>query len=98
MSSRLNPIAYNPVLTKDAATIIIWLAAKYGFNLSVEEATAIAGVFFTGAAFFVRQLVRPVAKDPTLLPLITEPKPIVRINGTATPKLPGKPEHPDPTP
>lgn len=60
--SKLNPVATNPVLTKDLATLIIWFVGRYGFHLDIETATTIAGVFFAGGSFFVRQLVKPTAK------------------------------------
>jgi hypothetical protein len=64
--AQVNPIATNPVLTKDIGTLVVWLAAKYGFKVSFEEATAISAVLFLALSPFVRQLVKPVAKlEPT---------------------------------
>jgi uncharacterized protein (DUF697 family) len=58
-----NPIANNPVLTQAAAGLVLWLAARYGLRIDDEQALKIAGAAFLVLAPFVRQLVRPVAKD-----------------------------------
>jgi hypothetical protein len=58
-----NPIAKEPVLIQALATIVVWAATRYGLHVSDEQALRIAGGAFVVLAPFVRQLVRPVAKD-----------------------------------
>lgn len=70
----MNPISREPVLIQALATIVVWAATRYGLNVSDEQALQIAGGAFVVLAPFVRQLVRPVAKDPTLLPLLKAPE------------------------
>lgn len=61
--SRFNPIATNPVLTKDAATLAIFFLAWKAFGLSFQESAAIAGTFLGGTSPFVRALVRPTSRE-----------------------------------
>jgi hypothetical protein len=56
-------VGREPVVVQALATIIVWAATRYGLNISDEQALQIAGGAFVVLAPFVRQLVRPVAKD-----------------------------------
>jgi hypothetical protein len=68
----VNPISHEPVVVQTGATVVAWLAARYGLKLSDEQATIVAGAVVVVLAPFVRQLVRPTVKDPMLLPLIED--------------------------
>ena len=76
----MNPIANNPVITKDAATLAIFFVAWKLLGLSLGESAAIAGTFNAGASPFIRQLVTPVAKldEPIAPPPPLPSKPGVR--------------------
>lgn len=58
----MNPIAKEPVLTAYLAAVVAWLVAKLGFDLTAEQASAIAGAVLTVLVPFVRQLVWPDSK------------------------------------
>jgi hypothetical protein len=68
-----NPVAREPVLSSVVAAVLMFLAARYGLDLSPEQAASAAGVLIGVLAPFVRQLVTPAAPSPpqTLLPLLT---------------------------
>jgi len=51
-----------PVLVSALAPIVVWLAARYGFQLTDSTATAIAGGVLVVAAPVARQMVTPLAK------------------------------------
>jgi len=59
----MNPVAKEPVLVQVLAAGLVWAAARYGLHLSAEVALQIAGGAGVVLAPFVRQLVRPTAKD-----------------------------------
>lgn len=70
----MNPVSREPVLTQALAAVLVWLAARYGLNLSEQEAFQLAGAAVVVLAPFVRQLVTPTAKDaPPSAPTVYVP-------------------------
>jgi hypothetical protein len=67
-----NPIAREPVISSVVAGALMFLAARYGLELSPEQAASAVGLLWGVLAPFVRQLVTPAPPPPTpeLLPLI----------------------------
>jgi len=66
MTSKLNVIAREPVLVAALASIIVWIAAKYGVKVDAQQASEAAGVVLLVAGAFARQLVTPTVKVPTV--------------------------------
>ncbi len=64
MTSKLNVIAREPVLIAALASVVTWLLAKYGINLSPQQASEISGVVLAVTVGFARQAVTPTAKAP----------------------------------
>ncbi len=62
----MNPIAREPVLIAALASVVTWLLAKYGINLSPQQASEISGVVLAVTVGFARQAVTPTAKTPTV--------------------------------
>ncbi len=76
-----NPVASEPVLVQALATLVVWAATRYGLHISDEQALQIAGGAFIVLAPFVRQLVRPLVKEPQLEPLLAvEPQPTIQVH------------------
>jgi len=76
-----NPVASEPVLVQALATLVVWAATRYGLHVSDEQALQIAGGAFIVLAPFVRQLVRPLVKEPQLEPLLAvEPQPTIQVH------------------
>ncbi len=76
-----NPVASEPVLVQAIATLVVWAATRYGLHVSDEQALQIAGGAFIVLAPFVRQLVRPLVKEPQLEPLLAvEPSPTLQVH------------------
>lgn len=81
-----NPVASEPVLTGAIAAVLTFLAARYGLDLSAEQAAGAAGLLITVLAPFVRQLVRPTVKDePVTLTAVEEHTMPPATGGWATP-------------
>lgn len=79
----MNPIAKEPVLTGALASIIVWLAGRYGLNVDPTMASAAAGAVLVIVSGFTRQLVTPTSKlqykvEPPVEP---PPSPTVRPAG-----------------
>jgi hypothetical protein len=74
MTSKLNVIAREPVAVAALASIIVWVAAKYGVRVDAQQASEAAGVVLLVAGAFARQLVTPTAKVP--------PAPAVPVNAS----------------
>ena len=71
MTSKLNVIAREPVAVAAVASIIVWVAAKYGVRVDAQQASEAAGVVLLVAGAFARQLVTPTAKQVTVGPTRT---------------------------
>ncbi len=59
----MNPVAREPVVVGVLAAVLTWVGARYGVRVDPQQASEAAGVVLLVAAPFVRQLVRPVARD-----------------------------------
>ncbi len=80
-----NPVASEPVLVQALATLVVWAATRYGLHVSDEQALQVAGGAFIVLAPFVRQLVRPLVKEPQLEPLPPiEPQPTIQVHVAGT--------------
>jgi hypothetical protein len=55
-------VGKEPVIIQALAAIVVWVATRYGLNISDEQALQIAGGAFLVLSPFVRQLVTPTAK------------------------------------
>lgn len=107
-----NPVAHEPVAVQLLAGVVTYLAARYvpGLHLTGTQELAVAVGIYGVTAPFVRQLVRPVAKDPTS-PLGAQEASRVTVwdspnvpkvttsssGGPITYKRPDEPERPDPS-
>ncbi len=62
MTSKLNPVAQEPVLLTAVASAATWALARYGVKVDPQQASEIAGVVLLLGGAFARQLVTPTAK------------------------------------
>jgi hypothetical protein len=85
----MNPISNEPVAVQVVAAALAWLAARYGLDMSEADAFKIAGFVIVGLVPFVRQLVRPTAKDqPPVAPTVYVPPRADRGGGVSTGSAP----------
>ena len=63
MTSR-NPISNEPVLVAALASILTWVATRYGLKVDPQQASEAAGFVLLVGGAFARQLVWPTAKLP----------------------------------
>ncbi len=66
----MNPISNEPVAVAAVASILTWIATRYGLKVDPQQASEAAGIVLLVAGAFARQLVRPVAKDPNPPPTV----------------------------
>lgn len=60
----MNLAGNEPVVVGALTTIMVWLAARYGIQLSAEQASAAAAVVLVVLTPLVRGRVTPTAKTP----------------------------------
>jgi len=71
----MNPVSNEPVLLAAVASVVVWVAARRGLDLTADQASVVAGIVLTLGGVFARQLVRPIAKDAPAAPPPAEPPP-----------------------